>query len=252
MSKRYELTNQEWERIFPLLPPMNKPGRPQKSDRCMLNAMIWIAKSGAPWRDLPECYAPWKSVYSRFRKWTEHGILKDIFKKLSSEADLTEISMDASIVQAHQHSAGARKDGSANEIGHSRGGNSTKIHAAVDAYGYPVSILISEGQRSDVTYAIPVLENIDLTGSDVLADRGYDCWKLIDHIYEKGGEPSIPSKKGAKFERRCDWGQFKERHLVEKYFLSLKSFRHIATRYDKLASTYLSFIFLASILIWLK
>ena len=66
----------------------------------------------------------------------------------------------------------------------------------MDAYGYPVSILIIEGQHSDVTYAIPVLENIDLTGSDVLADRGYDCWKLIDHIYEKGGEPSIPSKKG--------------------------------------------------------
>ncbi len=109
---------------------------------------------------------------------------------------MTKISMDASIVQVHQHSAGVRKDDPVNKIGHSRDENNTKIHAAVDAYSYPVSILISEGQRSDVTYAIPVLENIDLTGSDVLADRGYDCWKLIDHIYEKGGEPSIPSKKG--------------------------------------------------------
>lgn len=144
--------------------------------------------------------------------------MKDILKKLSSGAELTEISMDASIVQAHQHSAGARKNGPANEIGHSHSGNSTKIHAAADAYGYPVSILISEGQRSDITYAIPVLEKIDLAGSDVLADRGYDCWKLIDYIYEKGGEPSIPSKKGAKFERRCDWWQFIERHLVENIF----------------------------------
>ena len=152
----------------------------------MLNAMVWIAKSGAPWMDLPEYYGPWKSVYSRFRKWLDCGII------------------------------------------------------------------ISEGQRSDVKYAIPVLENIDIAGSDVLADQGYDCWELIDYIYENGGEPTIPSKKGAKFKRKCDWWKFKERHLVEKYFLKLKTFRRIATRYDKLASTYLGFIFLASILIWLK
>ena len=71
-----------------------------------------------------------------------------------------------------------------------------------------------------------------------MADRGYDSYKLIDYIYENGGEPIIPSKKGAKFERHCDWWQYKERHLVEKYFLKLKAFRRIATRYDKLVCTY--------------
>lgn len=64
----------------------------------MLNAIIWIAKSGAPWRDLPEYYGPWKSVYSRFRKWLYDGILKETFKKLSLDAELYEISIDASIV----------------------------------------------------------------------------------------------------------------------------------------------------------
>ncbi len=52
----------------------------------------------------------------------------------------------------------------------------------------------------------------------MLADRGYDSYKLIDYIYENGGEPTIPSKTGAKFERHCDWWLYKERHLVEKYF----------------------------------
>ncbi len=52
----------------------------------------------------------------------------------------------------------------------------------------------------------------------MLADRGYDSYKLIDYIYENGGEPTISSKKGAKFERHCDWWLYKERHLVEKYF----------------------------------
>ena len=76
----------------------------------MLNAVVWIARSGAPWRDLPERYGPWESAYSRFRKWIDDGILDNIFRVLSMDAELQEISLDASIVQAHQHSAGARKD----------------------------------------------------------------------------------------------------------------------------------------------
>ncbi len=145
-----------------------------------------------------------------------------------------------------------QKRGPPNEIGHSHRGASTKIHAAIDAYGYPVYLMISEGQRNDINYAIPVLEQINIEGSLVMADNGYDSYNLIDNIYENEGEPIIPSKKDAKFERHCDWWQYKERHLVEKYFLKLKAFRRIATRYDKLACTYLGFLCIASILIWIK
>ena len=122
----------------------------------------------------------------------------------------------------------------------------------MDAYGYPLQLIISEGQRNDITYAIPLLELIDIEGSQILADRGYDSNQLIDYIYEHGGEPTIPSRKGAKFERHCDWWLYKERHLVEKLFLKLKAYRRIATRYDKLACTYLGFLCIASIVIWLK
>ena len=145
-----------------------------------------------------------------------------------------------------------QKKGPPTEIGNSRGGASTKIHAIVDSYGNPVRLMISEGQRNDITCAIPLLEQIDIEGSHVLADRGYDSSHLIDYIYDHGGEPTIPSRKGAKFERRCDWWLYKEHHLVEKLFLKLKAYRRIATRYDKLACTYLGFLCIASILIWLK
>lgn len=113
MLRRYELTDEEWKRIADLLPPENtgKQGRPRKSNRVMLNGMIWIARSGAPWRDLPERYGPWESAYSRFRRWIDDGILDNIFRLLSMDAELREISVDASIVRARQHSAGARKDG---------------------------------------------------------------------------------------------------------------------------------------------
>ena len=82
-----------------------------KCNRTILNGIVWIARSGAPWRDLPERYGAWQTVYSRFRKWIEDGILDNIFRVLSLEAELTELSIDASIVQAHQHSAGAKKVG---------------------------------------------------------------------------------------------------------------------------------------------
>ena len=113
MLRRYELTDQEWNRIKDLLPPekSGKRGRPSKDNRMILNAMVWIARSGAPWRDLPERYGPWETVYSRFRKWINDGILDNIFRILSLDAELDELFMDSSIVQAHQHSAGAKKGG---------------------------------------------------------------------------------------------------------------------------------------------
>ena len=113
MLRRYELTDEEWNRIAPLLPPENtgKQGRPRKDNRIILNGMVWLARSGAPWRDLPERYGSWQTVYSRFRKWIDDGILDNIFRILSLEAELEELSIDASIVQAHQHSAGAKKGG---------------------------------------------------------------------------------------------------------------------------------------------
>lgn len=97
-----------------------------------------------------------------------------------------------------------------------------------------------------------LLASINIENSDVLADKGYDSDAIIDYIYDNGGEPTIPSKSNRKFQRRCDWWLYKERHLVENFFLRLKNFRRIATRYDKLAHTFAGFVCLASIVIWLK
>ena len=76
--------------------------------------------------------------------------------------------------------------------------------------------------------------------------------KVLKYIHANGAKATIPSKRNAKIQRSCDWWLYKERHLVEKLFLKLKAYRRIATRYDKLACTYLGFLCLASILIWLK
>lgn len=74
-----------------------------------INAILWIARSGAAWRDLPERFGSWKTVYSRFCKWRDDGTLLKIFQALNEEADYENLSIDSTVVKAHQHSAGAKK-----------------------------------------------------------------------------------------------------------------------------------------------
>lgn len=113
MARRYEISDYEWEQIKELFPKENtgKPGRPLKDNRTMLNAMVWLARSGAAWRDLPGRYGSWETVYSRFRKWTEDEVIDNIFRILSLDAELSGLSLDATIVKAHQDSTGAPKKG---------------------------------------------------------------------------------------------------------------------------------------------
>lgn len=107
-SKRYELTDEQWKRVRGLI-IHSKMGRPPKDDQMMLNAMLWMARSGAGWEDLPERYGLWKTVYSRFCKWRDDGTFLRIFAELSEDADMENLSLDSTSVKAHQHSAGAKK-----------------------------------------------------------------------------------------------------------------------------------------------
>ena len=117
-ARRYELTEEEWNEIKQLLPPEKSggKGRPSKDNRTMFNAMVWLARSGAAWRDLPERYGPWETVYSKFRKWLEDGVLDNIFRVLSLEAEFSELSMDSTIIRAHQASAGAKKGAKSHKL----------------------------------------------------------------------------------------------------------------------------------------
>lgn len=108
--RRYELTPSEWERIEKLLPPENKgKGRPAKDNRSMMNGMLWVARSGATWRDLPDYYGPWQTVYSKFRKWRDEGVLELVFTALSADADMENLSIDSTSVRVHASANGGKK-----------------------------------------------------------------------------------------------------------------------------------------------
>ena len=93
---------------------------------------------------------------------------------------------------------------------------------------------------------------MDLQGRNIIADRGYDMNNILALIEKQQGTAIIPSRKHRKVQRDCDWWLYKERHLVECLFNKLKHYRRLATRYDKLACTFMAFLELASILLWLN
>lgn len=110
-GRRYELTDEEWEKIRKYFPERTSTtmGRPCKDTRTTINGILWIARSGAPWRDLPERYGTWNTVYKRFAKWQEENLFETIFNDLGVDADLQDLSIDSTSCKAHQHSAGAKK-----------------------------------------------------------------------------------------------------------------------------------------------
>jgi putative transposase len=109
MSRRYEVSDADWVRIEPLLKgKAGDVGRSGEDNRLFINAVVWIARSGAAWRDLPQRYGNWNSVYQRFRRWAKSGHWQKIFEALQ-DPDLDWAMLDSTVVRAHQQAAGQKK-----------------------------------------------------------------------------------------------------------------------------------------------
>jgi transposase len=105
---RFDLSDAEWALIAPLLP--NKPrGVARVSDRRVLNGIFYILRTGSPWRDLPERYGPYTTVYNRFNRWAKAGVWVRIFETLAAKSPHSMAFIDSSIIRAHQHAAGGKK-----------------------------------------------------------------------------------------------------------------------------------------------
>ncbi|WP_346909186.1 IS5 family transposase [uncultured Roseibium sp.] len=249
------LRDDQWERLREFVPGGRQGRRGPRSDgRRFFNAILWLARSGARWKDLPEDrFGPYQTAKRRYYRWIEAGVFERIFEAIAREPDMEWLAIDATVIRAHAQAAGgARKKGGseAQALGRSRGGFGTKIHAVVDALGLPVRFDIGPGQQNDMAPACRLMSG--LHAQQVLADRAYDADSLHDLILEQGGEPVIPPRRHRKHQHHYDQIAYKNRWGIEGYFAKLKQWRRIATRYDKLAANFIGFIKLASIMLWLK
>lgn len=131
-------------------------------------------------------------------------------------------------------------------LGRSRGGLTTKLHASCDALGNPLSLVVTPGQRNDITQAEILLARHE--PGAVIADKGYDADWLVERLVAAGAEPVIPPKKSRVEQRDYDENLYADRNKVERLFNRLKHYRRVATRYEKRARNYLGFVQVACIM----
>jgi len=247
---RKMLRDDQWERIEQLLPgKATDRGVTAKDNRRFVEAVLWIMRTGSPWRDLPEELGHWHRTFVRFSRWREKGVWERVATALRSEADMEHLFLDSTIVRAHQHSAGAKKKAGDQHIGRSRGGLTTKLHVAVDSLGNPVRVILTAGQISDIGQAGALIK--DQPAEFIVADKGYDSDAFVETIRAQGSQAVIPPRSNRLNPRAFDRHIYKDRNLIERFFCRIKQFRRIATRYDKLAKSFLSFVHLACAIVWL-
>lgn len=159
--------------------------------------------------------------------------------------------IDSTYVKAQRAAFGAKRGRSAEAIGRSRGGWTTKVHALTDVVGRPYALMLTAGNVSDVKAAPALLERAGRMRY-LLADKGYDADRLRRSIRDVGALPVIPGRRNRKHTICYDKQRYRTRHLIENAFCRLKDFRRVATRYDKLAANFLSGAALAiAVAFWL-
>lgn len=262
------ITNEQWKRLRPLLPPQKpKTGRPAKNHRVVVNGILWLMRTGAPWRDLPTEYGPWQTVASRFYRWRRAGVWEHILQTLQQQTDANgqidweKHYLDSTVIRAHQHASGAKRRGRDEALGRSQGGIGTKVHLRAEGGGKPMVFVLTAGQRHEQVDFWELMEEGEVKRPGrgrpksrpkrVVADKAYNSGKVRRYLRQRHIGIVIPRQRHERQREELDGHLYLERNRGERMINRLKQFRRVATRYEKQTANYLAILTLAAIVIWL-
>jgi transposase len=281
--RRYELFDAQWRRIAPLFPNERHHGgrgHPFNPHRPIVQGILWLLHTGAPWRDLPQRYGPWQTAYRRFAAWRRDGTWNKILTRLLYRRDRKGLirhdlwCVDATIIRATRAAAGARRHnrqrlrlgGTAatqqeeapdHALGRCRGGFSTKVHLVVDGNGQVLAVWLSPGQRNDSKGFEAVLRRVQLPRRPggwrwpvrLAADKGYSFPGIRRWLRRRRVRAVIPqrSDQRKRHEIPLDKRTYRRRNIIERVIGWYKECRRLVTRFEKLAVNYLAFWIVAVI-----
>jgi transposase len=271
MAHRHEVSDAEWARVAPFLPPQHTRATYYRDHRTVLNGMLYRHATGCAWRDLPERYGPWSTVHSRLRRWTREGLWDRILQALQRDLDFAgQIDwrlwcIDGSHVWAHRVAAGAGENRPPGEpadhaLGRSRGGFTTKLHLVTDGTGLPLAVALSAGQAHESQYVKQLLDAVHVPRRTrgrrrkrpraLAGDKGYSYPMIRAWLRQRHIRAVIPERTD-QVRRRThrpgrkltfDRAAYRRRHVIENCVGWLKEARGIATRFEELAIHYLGLL----------
>jgi transposase len=229
---------------------LNLGGRPPTSLDIVLDGLFYRLRNAGPWRDLPECFGPWRTIYGWYRCWARRGVWRLVLATLVRKCRNKIRLIDGTHVAVHQCAANPAGGADKQAMGRTRGGRNTKIMAATDGRGLAVSLLLVEGQAYEGHHVLPLLPQP--AGLCVVGDKGFDSDKLRQQLHALGATHCIPRRARCGIQRKVSRRLYRQRYRIENYFCRLKRWACASTRRDKLALHFLSLIQFASIIDWLR
>jgi transposase len=224
-------------------------GRPPLPCGVVLRGILIVLSQGCKWRAIDRPEASWNSVYQYYRRWARKRVWAQVFAELGFPLKGKRRFLDSTHVKVHRCACNPPGGQEGQAMGRTKGGMNTKIHAVTDEAGLPVRLFVTAGNDADISHAETMAEELD--AEMLVADKGYDSDEFRASLKASDITPCIPSRSNRKHPQPYSKPSYRKRHVVENFFERLKNFRRVATRYDKLAETFLGFVCLASTLVTL-
>lgn len=245
---RFVLTDAQWAKMEPhCLGKPSDPGRSGRDNRLFIEAVLWIVRTGSPWRDLPALFGNWSTVFRRFSDWRKADVFKRIFDAVSEEPDRGICHGRRHHRQGSPPRAGRKRGAQSQAIGRSKGGITTKILALTDALGNLVRFRLMPGNRFDSIGVAPLIDGVAFGA--FIADKAFDNNAIVADLNERGAKIVISQHPRRAKPIPMDAEMYKWRHLIENFFCKLKEFKRIAMRACKTDRSFEAMIYLAAAVI---